>query len=141
MLDDMKITSHLAIPLGATISLIVLARYFKTRDSLRKSELPYPPGPKGLPLIGNVLDVPRGVPIWEGFTRMAKTYRTSMVIRSSREIIIEPSHRGGYHVSQYVWNRLNGSELERDHRGFVGQEVGNLLGQGGYHVPRLFGRG
>ena len=35
------------------------------------SRPPYPPGPKGYPVIGNVLDSPKN-PIWEGFTAMAK---------------------------------------------------------------------
>jgi len=79
MLGDTKILSPMAVPLGATILLIVLARYLRTRDSLDKPKLPYPPGPKGLPLIGNALDFPRGMPIWEGFGQMAEKYRTSMV--------------------------------------------------------------
>jgi hypothetical protein len=40
------------------------------------AKLPLPPGPKGLPLLGNVLDVPRGVPIWKTFTTMAKMFST-----------------------------------------------------------------
>jgi hypothetical protein len=34
---------------------------------------PYPPGPKGYPIIGNVFDFPEN-PIWEGLTRMAREY-------------------------------------------------------------------
>ena len=79
MLVDTRMLSPLVIPLGATILIIALARYFRSRDSLNKSRLPYPPGPKGLPLIGNALDFPRGMPIWEGLGRMAEKYRTSMV--------------------------------------------------------------
>ena len=39
-----------------------------------KSTLPHPPGPKGYPLIGNALDFPRGIPLWEGLASMAKQY-------------------------------------------------------------------
>jgi hypothetical protein len=35
---------------------------------------PYPPGPKGYPLIGNLLDFPVGVPLWEGLTDVAKQH-------------------------------------------------------------------
>ncbi|KAF9648948.1 cytochrome P450 [Thelephora ganbajun] len=77
MLDDSKILSHLVVPAGVTISLIALTRYLKSRDSLNKVKFPYPPGPKGLPLIGNALDLPRSIPIWEGFAQMAETYGTS----------------------------------------------------------------
>lgn len=37
-----------------TTALVVLFIYFWGRNS----KLPYPPGPKGLPLIGNIHDVP-----------------------------------------------------------------------------------
>ena len=80
MLDDTGVLSHLAVPLGAAVFLIALARYLRPRGTLGKSSLPYPPGPKGLPLVGNALDFPRGMPIWEGFSQMAETYRTSMVL-------------------------------------------------------------
>ena len=42
----------------------------------------------------------------------------------------EVLHRDGYHVSEHVRNGRNGFELERNHYGFIGQEVGDLLGQG-----------
>jgi hypothetical protein len=39
-----------------------------------RSKLPFPPGPKGLPLLGNLLDVPRDVPIWRTFTSISQNY-------------------------------------------------------------------
>ena len=39
-----------------------------------KSALPYPPGPKPYPIIGNLLDFPLGVPLWEGLADMAKQH-------------------------------------------------------------------
>jgi len=80
MLDDSKILSHWVIPVGATVSAIALTRYFKSRGSPNEPKLPYPPGPRGLPLIGNMLDLPRDMPIWEGFSQMAETHRTLIVL-------------------------------------------------------------
>ena len=37
-----------------------------------RAKLPFPPGPKRLPLLGNVLDVPKDVPIWQTFASMAR---------------------------------------------------------------------
>jgi len=79
MSNNTEILSRLAIPIGAAVALIALTRYIVSRGSLGKSKLPYPPGPKALPLIGNALDFPRNVPVWEGFSQMAEKYRTSIV--------------------------------------------------------------
>ena len=80
MLDDTRALSRLAIPLGATVFFVALARYLRPRDSPNKSRLPYPPGPKGLPFIGNLLDLPHDIPLWEGFAQMAETHRTLMAL-------------------------------------------------------------
>jgi len=96
--DDSKLLPRLAIPVCVAVSFVVLARYFGLRGSPRRSKLPYPPGPKGLPLIGNILDLPRGIPVWEGFAQMAETYRTSTVPRSGEELMTEILNRDGYHV-------------------------------------------
>jgi len=42
----------------------------------RRPSLPYPPGPKGYPILGNVLDLTTGVPIWETVTSLANRYGT-----------------------------------------------------------------
>ena len=36
----------------------------------------FPPGPKGLPLLGNVFDLPKGIPVWLTFTSMSQKYGT-----------------------------------------------------------------
>ena len=42
----------------------------------KKPTLSYPPGPKGYPILGNVLDLPMNVPIWESLTSLTRHYGT-----------------------------------------------------------------
>ena len=61
-------TLYAASLFAATASLVLIWRW---RQSKRLS---YPPGPKGYPLIGNILDLPQDVPIWKTFMSLAKQY-------------------------------------------------------------------
>jgi len=42
----------------------------------KRPSLPYPPGPKGYPILGNVLDLTAGVPLWEDVTSLTNRHGT-----------------------------------------------------------------
>jgi len=52
----------------AVITVVIALALLRKQRAPRR--LPYPPGPKGYPVIGNLLDFPKGL-IWEGFAKMA----------------------------------------------------------------------
>ncbi|KAH8104105.1 cytochrome P450 [Cristinia sonorae] len=73
----------------------VLWRRWKVNTS-NPGKLPLPPGPKPLPIIGNIRDIPLGVPQWELYEAMALKYGDiihlnvlgqSIVVLSSLEAI------------------------------------------------------
>ena len=58
---------------SALVLVSSLATYFAVRDYQRRRGIPYPPGPRRLPLIGNLLDIPKEFP-WLSFTRLSETH-------------------------------------------------------------------
>ncbi|KAF7326265.1 Cytochrome P450 [Mycena kentingensis (nom. inval.)] len=79
----------LLIAVAVTISLILLQRLGKSR------RLPLPPAPRGLPLIGNLLDIPADGFEWETYMAWSRRYNsdilyldvagTSIIVLSSAE--------------------------------------------------------
>lgn len=66
----MSVSEKYAGP-ALAVAVITIALVLAKRMTLRR--LPYPPGPKGYPIIGNLLDFPRN-PVWEGLTKVAKAH-------------------------------------------------------------------
>ena len=60
-------------PIGGVLLAVAVSLVFVQRRR-RKARLPYPPGPKGYPVIGNVLDIPQDVPLWGVLMQMAEKY-------------------------------------------------------------------
>jgi len=52
---------------------LLLYLFFSLRDNRRRKGIPYPPGPLSLPIIGNILDVPKEAP-WITYADMSKKY-------------------------------------------------------------------
>jgi hypothetical protein len=62
---------------GSTFDLLVLvfslAAFLAIHDYRRRRGLPYPPGPRPIPLIGNLFDIPKEFS-WLEYTHLSKKY-------------------------------------------------------------------
>jgi hypothetical protein len=70
-----------SLGIGFLVTVVLFITYSYVQDKRRNpAGLPYPPGPKGYPIIGNLLDIPNAF-IYKRFREM------------SRELGRCPSHR------------------------------------------------
>ena len=66
-----------AVSLTSILDVLVLisslVAFLAIRDYQRRKGLPYPPGPRPLPLIGNLFDIPREYS-WLSYTQLSKKH-------------------------------------------------------------------
>ena len=81
------------------------------RDHRRRGGLPYPPGPRPLPVIGNMLDMPREFS-WLKYTEFSKTYGPALSLpelpftdRDDREYFVFPHVWAGYRCIEHCQSR------------------------------------
>ena len=91
---------------------------------------PYPPGPKGYPIIGNVFDFPKGL-LWEGFARMAVEYSERRAFRGSHSRVGHLTWMGCRygHIAPEVANGwpCGRAEQQRHCHGATGTALGRVL--------------
>ena len=82
-------------------SLVMVWKLRRTRNRAR-----LPPGPKGLPILGNVLDFPKDVPLWQTFTSLARKHGMYLFPSGFPRYLTEWSiRRHGCTISEVVDNR------------------------------------
>jgi hypothetical protein len=79
-----------AISLTAALDILVLVSsivaFSSIRDYRRRRGLPYPPGPRPLPLIGNLFDIRKEFS-WLSYTELSKKH--GMIYFATRKLLIE----------------------------------------------------
>ena len=87
------------------------------RDYRKRRGLPYPPGPRPLPIIGNLLDIPMESS-WLTYSQLAKKYGTSYVFFACPTML---TSRRGCHVISHSWTGRRHIGLYQGHQRFVGK--------------------
>ncbi|KAH9986740.1 cytochrome P450 [Russula compacta] len=79
--------AYLVPTLDLFVILLFLATIRAIRDHRRRGGLTYPPGPRPLPIIGNLLDIPLERS-WLTYTRFSKTYGDVLSFRFLGQVIV-----------------------------------------------------
>lgn len=70
----------------AALSLFTYVVRTWLADRSRRQGLQYPPGPRGIPILGNLFDIPQRQP-WETYTRWGKQYGMQTGPQKERNIM------------------------------------------------------
>ena len=110
--------------LALVATLIVIAAVRNKWGSSRRP--PYPPGPKGYPIIGNVFDFPHN-PIWEALAKMSREY-SEWIASWFLSVLTWVYHRRyGHFASGYDGVTPSHTEQQRHCRESSGTAFANIL--------------
>lgn len=101
--------SFLASVVWILVTLGAWLCYTQLLVSEPRSNLPYPPGPKGIPILGNALQLPP-LKIWATFAEWAKVYgmSTNLLPRAILNNVVHLFRR--YHGHHSIGNENDRSE-------------------------------
>ena len=103
----------LTLTLDILVIVTSLAAFWAIRDCQRRRRLPYPPGPRPLPLIGNLLDIPKEFS-WLTFTELSKKH--GMIYIAGKGLLTEQMTGDvlSFHVFGKVIVILNSIKTAKD---------------------------
>jgi len=93
------------------------------RSYRKHGGLSYPPGPRPLPIIGNLLNIPKDSS-WLAYTQFSKKYGNS---HSFPVGVLSDSNNRGYHVLPHFWASCHCVELSQSGQGLARKEWRYLL--------------
>ncbi|KAF5335162.1 hypothetical protein D9611_010866 [Ephemerocybe angulata] len=89
--------SRAALLACGVVSLLIFRALYRWSSGTNRSGLPYPPGPKGYPVINNLFDIPMNKE-WEVYRELSKKYgdimffkvfNTPIMILSSQKVALD----------------------------------------------------
>ena len=92
-------------------ALLLLATLWAIRHHRRRGGLPYPPGPRPLPIIGNLLDIPKEFS-WLAYTRLSEKYGTVLLLAGGSFLRFLSDRE--YLVLPYLWEGPYCTEATQD---------------------------
>lgn len=101
--------------------LLLVHLFYRSRARRR---LPYPPGPKPLPLIGNALDIPT-VKGFQVFAEWAKQYSELLIFGFVN--LVDRFQRLGYFIPRCSWQAHCGSQLCRSRQRSMWRALINIF--------------
>lgn len=117
---DLSVSTSLAAIAIALGGFLIHHKYKQHRDN--PDGLPYPPGPKRLPIVGCALEMPATLP-WFGFAELAKKYGATHVNSTATLYFLTGrSHRRRYHVFRRVRSTYHHYQFVKGRRRFVREE-------------------
>lgn len=113
--------------LGLVVGLVFffLLKGIAARARRNPHRLPLPPGPNGLPLLGNTFQIPQ-TNLCEGYDKLCKEYGTYWLALLSRFWVVNIFDRR-YHLSEGSGTRNCCARVPETRRRFIGQEIWQLL--------------
>ena len=73
-MDEIAVVILLVI---SSLFLVILSKFAAKKRNALKSPL-HPPGPKPLPIVGNLYDLPKD-PVWRGYNSLASQFGTTFI--------------------------------------------------------------
>ena len=131
--SSLPVSSMLSISPPWVVLLAITASLLLAYRKLRNARLPYPPGPRGYPVIGNVFDIPQDVPLWKAAVPMGETYseRFAHTACLQTDIGILRNRRA---LPERIGRRSDHIELQPSNLRLARQTLCNLFGSSACHL-------